>query len=382
MLVLSGYSETRSTYCKESSYIRLYGWCLTPNITHIDIFHKTDKIGTTFISIERYDIWESYNKVGSPICGWEYEGFAKEINLENLSIQYMNNEKKIYEHSIEISFDTNKEKYLQSLSVEDKSFIHSDNQNILNKLSNFVNVKSFKFDENEYWSWFKNVDYQKNYPNYCNEFKGEKILHIKALQHYISIELLKLKDSDIYMDVASSQSVCPDIIKKYHTKNIYRQDIRYQKGIHDEYVGSNAENIPFDNNSIDKMALHCSFEHFENNSDIGFLKEAYRLLKPNGKLVITPLYMSEVAHILTSPSIWENKYSLEGFPIFTNGYKIVFSELIKQRQEKIFSPDTLLKEIIDPFRDYFNFQIYYIDSIKDVLLEKYPKFTLVATKKV
>lgn len=224
------------------------------------------------------------------------------------------------------------------------------------------------------------MDYSKNFPKYCSEFNNDSLLHTKAMQHYISIKLLELSALDIYVDIASSNSICPDIIKSHYTNKIYRQDIRYKKGIHDEYIGSNAEDIPLLDNSINKMALHCSFEHFENNSDINFIEEAYRILSTGSKLVITPLYMSETAHILTSPSVWETKYGLNGFPKFTNNYKIVLNERIKQRQEKVFSPQTLLDEIITPFQEMFQFEIFYLEDLKNDKLSFYPRFTLVATK--
>jgi ubiquinone/menaquinone biosynthesis C-methylase UbiE len=38
------------------------------------------------------------------------------------------------------------------------------------------------------------------------------------------------------------------------------------------------------------MALHCAFEMFVGDHDIGLIREAHRILVPGGKLVILPLY--------------------------------------------------------------------------------------------
>ena len=56
----------------------------------------------------------------------------------------------------------------------------------------------------------------------------------------------------------------------------------YQPGIHREYVGSNADDIPFPDNHLNGIVSHNSFEHFEGISDLVFLIEAKRLLKTGG----------------------------------------------------------------------------------------------------
>jgi len=41
------------------------------------------------------------------------------------------------------------------------------------------------------------------------------------------------------------------------------------------------------------MSLHNSLEHFEGRSDIKFFKEAQRLLRPGGKLLVVPLFIGD-----------------------------------------------------------------------------------------
>ncbi len=383
MLLLSGFSEERSAYCKISSYLRLYGWILSPHANKVRIFSNNTFLLEIPITLRREEIWTAYNKIGTPFCGWAYEGTIKDIDPLSLFAHFYNDDTLIFQQKLHIQFDNEKEEYLTQFSILNYEKISSNVTNIYHQLLDAMgdSVTLLNFQEEAYLKWFHQVNYCKNYPKYCQEFSGNKILHTKALQHYIAIQLLDIKKDDIYMDIASSNSVCPDIIKHYYSKNIYRQDIRYEQGLHKNRIGSNAEDIPMPDDSINKMALHCSFEHFENNSDINFIQEAYRLLKMNGKLVITPLYLSETAHILTSPSIWENKYGLNGFPKFTKDYPIVIKEEISQRQEKVFSVDSLIREIIKPFEALFEFQIFHIDNIYNEALAFYPKFTLVATKK-
>ena len=43
----------------------------------------------------------------------------------------------------------------------------------------------------------------------------------------------------------------------------------------------------------DVMTLHCSYDHFEGQADIGFAREAGRVMRAGGRTVIAPLYLSD-----------------------------------------------------------------------------------------
>lgn len=66
-----------------------------------------------------------------------------------------------------------------------------------------------------------------------------------------------------------------------------------EKGIHGADIGGNAARIPLQSGSVSKMSLHNSLEHFEGRSDIRFFREAQRLLRPGGKLLVAPLFIGE-----------------------------------------------------------------------------------------
>ena len=379
MLILSGYSNERSNYYKENSHLKLSGWVLSPLVNLISIYESETFIGNAKVDIEHVNIWLAYNKIGNKVCGWYFEEQVKKFDSDKLVLRYYNDNELLFTQDITININTEKDLYLKNFElIKTPSFNPTKIKEELVSLG--INVKTLDFDEKKYLDWFETIDYSNNFPEYCKEFNNDILLNTKALQHYISINLLEFNSNDVYVDIASSNSVCPDIIYNKHTKNIFRQDIRYPKGIHDNYIGSNAENIPLEEDSIDKMALHCSFEHFEDNSDINFINEADRILSVGSKFVITPLYLSEIEHILTSPSVWETKYGLGGFPKFTDDYKIVLNEKIQQRQEKFFSPESLLNEVIVPFKEKFSFEIFYMNEVKEPALNFYPRFTLVATK--
>jgi hypothetical protein len=115
--------------------------------------------------------------------------------------------------------------------------------------------------------------------------------------------LLDLNPDDVYVDIASAMSPVPEIYAKLYRCTSYKQDLIYTTDIKKYTLGGNAAKIPVPNEFFNKMALHCSFEHFEGNSDIAFLKEAERVLSKNGKVCIVPLYLNSTYGIVTNPTL-------------------------------------------------------------------------------
>ena len=64
--------------------------------------------------------------------------------------------------------------------------------------------------------------------------------------------------------------------------------------------------MPLKSGCVSKMALHCSFEHFEQDVDIRFIKEANRIPGKGGKLCIIPLYLFNKYANQTDPAILFN----------------------------------------------------------------------------
>lgn len=126
----------------------------------------------------------------------------------------------------------------------------------------------------------------------------------KYLEHYVSFDLLALAPSDVVIDVASCTSPWPTIAHWRYGCRVYRQDLSYPPGIEDDRIGGDAAEMPVPDGFADKLVLHCSLEHFEGDSDIGFLREVERVLKPGGRLCILPLYLSRTYAIQTDPTAW------------------------------------------------------------------------------
>jgi len=137
---------------------------------------------------------------------------------------------------------------------------------------------------------------------YPQDYYSSNIVE-KSLEHYIAATLLVLKPGDTYIDVASEHSPVPEIYERLFGVKAFRQDLAYKAGLHENRIGGDAARMPVRNDFADKMALHCSFEHFENDSDIQFIREIRRTLRPGGAVCFVPFYLSDRYFILTDPLV-------------------------------------------------------------------------------
>ena len=116
----------------------------------------------------------------------------------------------------------------------------------------------------------------------------------KMLEYYVSFRWLDLGPDDTYIDIAAQDCPFAFFVRDHFGCVAYRQDLFYlEKGIHGEDIGGNAARIPLPAGSVSKMSLHNSLEHFEGRSDIRFFREAQRLLRPGGKLLVVPLFIGD-----------------------------------------------------------------------------------------
>lgn len=242
-----------------------------------------------------------------------------------------------------------------------------------------VCVERTQFAASVFEDYVWTIDYEKNHPQYVREFPAGPLLNNKAMQHFLSFELMQMKPGSVYMDVASSNSVTTDIVKQlYSPSRVWRQDLRYEKGVNGDLIGSDAASIPLPDESIDYMALHCSLEHFENNSDVWFIREACRLLRPGGQICVIPLYIATTYIVLTSPSVWFHKYRrCDAPPEFDPRSRVSIVDSIQQRQSKYFDPYVLYVDIIRPLQDRLDFTVYHFENFAE---HQCPKFALVAEK--
>jgi len=116
----------------------------------------------------------------------------------------------------------------------------------------------------------------------------------KFVELYASYQLLEIERTDIVMDVAGGHDT---YIDQLNCQRKYIQNIEVNEVLKDklktgvEFIEGDAAQIPLPKASVDKMACHHSFEHFQGDSDTRLVQEIQRLLAPGGRCVIVPIFI-------------------------------------------------------------------------------------------
>jgi len=156
--------------------------------------------------------------------------------------------------------------------------------------------QGYRVDVADYRAWRAEAAYEVHHPGYYSEN-----LHEKSLEHYLAARLLALRRGDVYIDIASQNGTAAEIYTRLHGVDAYVQDLDFPEGLHGRQIGGDAAAMDVPDGFADAMALHCSFEHFEGDSDSRFIREAARVLRPGGRCVIVPLYLCQYYACITHP---------------------------------------------------------------------------------
>jgi SAM-dependent methyltransferase len=190
-------------------------------------------------------------------------------------------------------------------------------------------------------------------PCYAGEYRlyggtADHCLLEKALEHFLSFKLINPRREMTGVDIGSCKSVAPLILRETPGCACYEQDLEYPPGIEGTRIGSSADQIPLADQSVDFMTLHCTYEHFEGQADTGFVRECARLLKPNGRVVIVPLYLNPNYVNITGEVDQPGRAQV----IFDDeaSYHCVIPEW-KNRFGRHYSPEFLLRRVLIPCRD-------------------------------
>lgn len=159
-------------------------------------------------------------------------------------------------------------------------------------------VEEIAIDPAAYRAYFAAARYAERYPDYYSFNLPEK-----SLEHFVAATLLELGPADVYIDIASEHSPVPEIYAQLFGCVSYRQDLAYPEGLHGDRIGGDAAAMPVPDGFATKMALHCSFEHFEGDADMRFVREIKRVLRAGGRVCFAPLYLCDRYGVLTDPAV-------------------------------------------------------------------------------
>jgi hypothetical protein len=197
----------------------------------------------------------------------------------------------------------------------------------------------------------------------------------KIVEYFVSLELTPIAPNDVVIDVASEYSVFPEMIRKLFAATAFRQDLIYPTGVHGDRIGGNAAKMDVDPDFATKLMLHNSFEHFEGDADSGFIREAWRVLRPGGTVCIVPLFLTSSHTVLTDPFVDQRdvKWDAEGRVVSIPGYRNRFG--------RFYSLDTLQRRVIEPARECgFRVSIRHVTNIQKLQPGSLLHFALVLEK--
>jgi SAM-dependent methyltransferase len=138
-----------------------------------------------------------------------------------------------------------------------------------------------------------------------------------------------------------------------------------------------ATNIPYENESFDKIFSISVFEHIPDNGDIEAVKEVARILKPNGSFVMTlPAYKTYLEEWIKDESFyWRSKHREDGSVFFQRRYtentiRERFEGLGLDIEEIIWIAEKPIKQPELNKSGRLDHNVYYIEGIPMVKLLK------------
>lgn len=138
----------------------------------------------------------------------------------------------------------------------------------------------------------------------------------KIFEHFVAWDLLGLKGEDRrkpYLDIASAASPWAKLLREKGIE-AYSIDLEKSSQFADltYYLEGDATAAPFTAASIGSASLQCAFEMFQGDADTRLIHELARILRPGGRVVISPLYMHTHPCFYQSPEHYGRGITDEG----------------------------------------------------------------------
>jgi hypothetical protein len=137
--------------------------------------------------------------------------------------------------------------------------------------------------------------------------KAAGVYDEKLLEHFVAMKLLGLtkQSSGPYVDIAACASPWAKLLRQDGIE-AYAIDLEVtseHKGL-PYYRQEDATSSSFADGTVKSASLQCAFEMFNADDDIKLVEELARILKPAGRVVISPLYMHTHACYYQTPEYY------------------------------------------------------------------------------
>lgn len=232
-------------------------------------------------------------------------------------------------------------------------------------------VEEYQIDIDNFQNFLKAVHYEETYPDFSTGNLPEK-----ALEHYLAAKLLQLSPSDTYVNVMTAGSPAPKIYSDlFGVRSLIHEASSDSYFLENEnQLGSSPALLPLPNGSVDKLALHCGFEHLEGDEDIQFIKKVSQVLKPGGKACIVPLYLSNNYGIITDPEV-----AVQEGTTFEDGVMVYCMRGWNNRFGRFYDPEHLFERVLKNI-DGLTLKIIHIVNAKQVDPTCYVEYAMLLEK--
>ena len=233
------------------------------------------------------------------------------------------------------------------------------------------NVEEYQINLDDFQSFFREARYKEEYP-----FFYPNNLPEKALEHYLAAKLLNLNSSDVYLNLLTGGSPAPQIYSNLLGVKPLIHEIGKTPyySMEENRLEGPLVSLPLPNDSVNKLALYCEFEHLQSNEDIQFIKEISRILKPGGLACIIPLYLSNNYGILTDPEV-----SIREGTVFEDGVMVYCKRNWNNSFGRYYDPENLYIRILNN-NDNLNLKIFHISNAKEVDSSCYVEYAMLLEK--
>jgi ubiquinone/menaquinone biosynthesis C-methylase UbiE len=227
----------------------------------------------------------------------------------------------------------------------------------------------YAIDPEGFRKYVGDAGYQTQYAQY---YQGNQVE--KSLEHFISLELLRVAPGDVFIDIASEHSFA-EIVGRLKGAITFSQDIMYPDGVVGNRIGGDACSMPVSDDFASKACLTCSLEHFEGRGDTRLFIELARVLRPGGAVCIVPFYLNVEAATQTDPVV-----SVAANVPFDAGVPIYCAEGWGNRHGRFYSPRSFASRISEPLGDQFRFDFFCLTNAAQIDPTVYARFAFVATR--
>ncbi len=195
----------------------------------------------------------------------------------------------------------------------------------------------------------------------------------KAFEHWVSAAYLRWAADAVVIDLACELSPATEALTLFRHARFYRHDIQLTTDLERRTISGFSKAIECPDAFCDVIMAHCAIDNFEGRADTELFVEATRILRPGGRILITPLHMA---------TVFENVVALGSAGVqIDEGAGLCLGPPTSLRFARHYSADALKRRVIDQAPG-LRFVVAHVSGLP---IAEYPatatnRFMLVGTK--